>query len=155
MQRRLCEMSEAKWSITEAKCLQISHNKYASQRDAISPSMGDLMLSHSAGMHNTYKSIAGICPNKFERAKGSKRFHFASLHYIFSTYLPTHIKFLTEFHRIFFGTTYISFPYFICPQFWQVIFKIVCQNQGKYRVLASYFQNCLPKPKKKGIFVYI
>ena len=100
MQRRLCEMSEAKWSITEAKCLQISHNKYASQRDAISYSMGNLMLSHSAGMHNTDKSIAGI----------SKRFHFASLHYIFSAYLPTHIKFLTEFHRIFFGTTCISFP---------------------------------------------
>ena len=110
MQRRLCEMSEAKWSITEAKCLQISHNKYASQRDAISHSMGNLMLSHSAGMHNTDKSIAGICPNKFERAKGSKRFHFASLHYIFSAYLPTHIKFLMEFHRIFFGTTCISFP---------------------------------------------
>ena len=100
MQRRLCEMSEAKWSITEAKCLQISHNKYASQRDAISYSMGNLMLSHSAGMHNTDKSIAGI----------SKRFHFASLHYIFSAYLPTHIKFLTEFHRIFFGTTFISIP---------------------------------------------
>ena len=100
MQRRLCEMSEAKWSITEAKCLQISHNKYASQRDAISYSMGYLMLAHSAGMHNTDKSIAGI----------SKRFHFASLHYIFSAYLPTHIKFLTEFHRIFFGTTCISFP---------------------------------------------
>ena len=102
MQRRLCEMSEAKWSITEAKCLQISHNKYASQRDAISYSMGNLMLSHSAGMHNTDISIAGI----------SKRFHFASLHYIFSAYLPTHIKFLTEFHRIFFGTTCISFPFF-------------------------------------------
>ena len=101
MQRRLCEMSEAKWSITEAKCLQISHNKYASQRDAISPSMGNLLLSHSAGMHNTDKSIAGI----------SKRFHFASLHYIFSAYLPTHIKFLTEFHRIIFGTTCISFPF--------------------------------------------
>ena len=97
MQRRLCEMSEAKWSITEAKCLQISHNKYASQRDAISYSMGNLMLSHSAGMHNIDISIAGI----------SKRFHFASLHCIFSAYLPTHIKFLTEFHRIFFGTTYI------------------------------------------------
>ena len=97
MQRRLCEMSEAKWSIAEAKCLQMSHNKYASQRDAISPLYGNLMLSHSAGMHNTDKSIAGI----------SKRFHFASLHYIFSAYLPTHIKFLTEFHRIFFGTTYI------------------------------------------------
>ena len=27
----------------------------------------------------------------------SKRFHFALLHYIFSAYLPTHIKFLTEF----------------------------------------------------------
>ena len=102
MQRRLCEMSEAKWSITEAKCLQISYNKYASQRDAISHSMGNLMLSHSAGMHNTDKSIAGI----------SKRFHFASLHYIFSAYLPTHIKFLTEFHRIFYGTTCISFLFF-------------------------------------------
>ena len=102
MQRRLCEMSEAKWSITEAKCLQISYNKYASQRDAISHSMGNLMLSHSDGMHNTDKSIAGI----------SKRFHFASLHYIFSAYLPTHIKFLTEFHRIFFRTTCISFPKF-------------------------------------------
>ena len=105
MQRRLCEMSEAKWSINEAKCLQISHNKYASQRDAISYSMGYLMLSHSAGMHNTDKSIAGI----------SKRFHFASLHYIFSAYLPTHIKFLTEFHRFFFGTTCISFPLFYPP----------------------------------------
>ena len=56
-----------------------SHNKHASQRDAISPPKGNLMLSHSAGMHNTDISIAGICPNKFERAKGSKRFHFASL----------------------------------------------------------------------------
>ena len=59
------------------------------------------MLSHSAGMHNIDISIAGI----------SKRFHFASLHCIFSAYLPTHIKFLTEFHRIFFGTTCISFLY--------------------------------------------
>ena len=102
MQRRLCEMSEAKWSITEAKCLQMSHNKYASQRDAISPLYGNLMLSHSAGMQHPNISIAGI----------SKRFHFASLHYIFSAYLPTHIKFLTEFRRIFFGTTCISFPMF-------------------------------------------
>ena len=52
------------------------------------PSMDYLMLSHSAGMHNTDIFIAGI----------SKRFHFALLHYIFSAYLPTHIKFLTEFH---------------------------------------------------------
>ena len=38
-------------------------------------------------MHNIGISVAGI----------SDRFHFASLHYIFSAYLPTHIKFLTEF----------------------------------------------------------
>ena len=57
-------------------------------RDAISPSKGNLMLSHSAGMHHTDILIAGI----------SKRFHFASLNFIFSAYLPTHIKFLTEFH---------------------------------------------------------
>ena len=102
MQRRLCEMSEAKWSIAEAKCLQMSYNKYASQRDAISPSYGNLMLSHSAGMQHPGISIAGF----------SKRFHFASLHYIFSAYLPTHIKFLTEFRCIFFRTTCISFPKF-------------------------------------------
>ena len=77
-----------------------SHNKHASQRDAISPPKGNLMLSHSAGMHNTDTSIAGI----------SKRFHFASLHYIFSAYLPTHIKFLTEFRRIIFGITCIPSP---------------------------------------------
>ena len=94
MQRRLCEMSEA-------KCMQMSHNKFASQRDAISPLYGNLMLSHSAGMQHPDISIAGI----------SERFHFASLHYIFSAYLPTHTKFLTEFHRIFFGTTCISFPF--------------------------------------------
>ena len=49
--------------------------------------------------------------------------HFASLHYIFSAYLPTHIKFLTEFHRIFFGTTYISFPKFkntLCERLTQI-----------------------------------
>ena len=38
--------------------------------------------------------------------------HFASLHYIFSAYLPTHIKFITEFRCIFFRTTCISFPKF-------------------------------------------
>ena len=125
MQRRLCEMSEAKWSITEAKCLQISHNKYASQRDAISYSMGNLMLSHSAGMHNTDISIAGI----------SKRFHFASLHYIFSAYLPTHIKFLTEFHRIFFGTTCISLPMkFRFGRLIQPLFKKSFYYQGFFAV---------------------
>ncbi|MDY5205901.1 MAG: hypothetical protein SPH48_07380, partial [Sodaliphilus sp.] len=62
----------------------------------------NLMLSHSAGMQQPDISIAGML----------KRFHFASLHYTFSAYLPTHIKFLTEFHRIVFGTTCISFQNF-------------------------------------------
>ena len=48
--------------------------------------------------------------------------HFASLHCIFSAYLPTHIKFLTEFHRIFFGTTYISFPKNIPKAYPHIIF---------------------------------
>ena len=93
-------MREAKWSITEAKCLQMSHNKYASQRDAISPLYGNLMLSHSAGMQHPDISIAGMQ----KRCNGAKR------NGIFSAYLPTHIKSLTEFHRIFFGTTCISLP---------------------------------------------
>ena len=138
MQRRLCEMSEAKWSITEAKCLQISHNKYASQRDAISYSMGYLMLSHSAGMHNTDISIAGICPNKFERAKGSKRFHFASLHYIFSAYLPTHIKSLRDFfqsllniHR---DNLYIISKKISRSGLWGSL--LCCMGEGKFGLFA-------------------
>ena len=35
---------------------------------------------------------------RYTYCRHSKRFHFASLNYIFSSYLPTHIKFLTEFH---------------------------------------------------------
>ena len=136
MQRRLCEMSEAKWSIAEAKCLQISHNKYASQRDAISHSMGNLMLSHSAGMHNTDISIAGI----------SKRFHFASLHYIFSAYLPTHIKFLTEFHRIFFGTTCISFLKFIY-NLHSVVVKVKAQ-------LGKNIHNVINSTKRSEFLVF-
>ena len=136
MQRRLCEMSEAKWSIAEAKCLQISHNKYASQRDAISHSMGNLMLSHSAGMHNTDISIAGI----------SKRFHFASLHYIFSAYLPTHIKFLTEFHRIFFGTTCISFLKFIYN-----LHSVVVKVKGQ---LGKNIHNVINSTKRSEFLVF-
>ena len=33
-------------------------------------------------------------------------------------------------------------------EFWQVIYKIICQNREKYRVLARYFQNYLPKSRK-------
>ena len=37
-------------------------------------------------------------------------------------------------------------------KFWQVIYKIICQNRGKYRVLASYLQNYLPKLRKISSF---
>ena len=37
-------------------------------------------------------------------------------------------------------------------EFWQGISKIICQNQGKYGVLASYFQNYLPKLRKISSF---
>lgn len=33
-------------------------------------------------------------------------------------------------------------------EFWQDLPKIICQNQEKHQVLASYFQNYLPKLKK-------
>ena len=120
MQRRLCIMSEAKWSITEAKCLQISHNKFASQRDAISPSMGNLMLSHSAGMHNTDISIAGI----------SKRFHVAPLHLFcipaythqipngISSHLLRDNMYIISYAKQYRPTT----PYCFIPRRWAIIF---------------------------------
>ena len=37
-------------------------------------------------------------------------------------------------------------------EFWQGISKITCQNQEKYRVLARYFQNHLPKSRKISSF---
>jgi len=37
-------------------------------------------------------------------------------------------------------------------EFWQGISKIICQNQGKYGVLASNLQNCLPKLRKISSF---
>ena len=78
-------------------------------------------------MQNINISIAGI----------SKRFHFASLHYIFSAYLPTHIKFLTEFHRIFFGTTCISSPTKQSPKTLSTFSGIICYLQHKWN--ADYF----------------
>ena len=42
--------------------------------------------------------------------------------------------------------------FYLPPQFWQGIFKIICQNQEKYRVLARYPQNYLPKSRKISSF---
>ena len=54
--------------------------------------------SHPAGMLVCYAIFAGISLRSFRIT--------------FAAYLPTHIKFLTEFHRIFFGTICISFLIF-------------------------------------------
>ena len=58
--------------------------------------------SHPAGMRICYAIFAGISLRLCSISLRSFRITFAA-------YLPTHIKFLTEFHRIFFGTTCISF----------------------------------------------
>ena len=145
MQRRLCEMSEAKWSITEAKCLQMSHKKFASQRDAISPLYGNLMLLHSAGMQHPDISIAGMQ----KRCNGAKR------NGIFSAYLPTHIKFLTEFHRIFFGTTCISLPLFFIHPLYPITRRPVDFSQiGVNRVLMDSIGVRFPiNCRRSAIFV--
>ena len=92
MQRRLCVMSEAKCSITEAKYLQISHSKYAFQRNATTPNSPIMAKSHPAGMHICYGIFAGISLRLCSISLRSFRITFTA-------YLPTHIKFLTEFRR--------------------------------------------------------
>ena len=72
MQRRLCEMSEAKWSITEAKCLQMSHNNKHPSGMRFRYLLKVLVLSHSAGMHNIDTSYY----RHFEKIP----FRFAPLH---------------------------------------------------------------------------
>ena len=72
MQQRLCEMSEAKWSITEAKCLQMSHNNKHPSGMRFRYLLKVLVLSHSAGMHNIDTSYY----RHFEKIP----FRFAPLH---------------------------------------------------------------------------
>ena len=63
------------------------------------------------------------------------------------SYLPTHIKFLTEFHRIFFGTTCISFP------------KIIDKNWCEYTALSFNMekrrQSPLPHLWRMGHFFFV
>ena len=155
------ERSEMKHNRSEMPAK--SHNKHASQRDAISPPKGNLMLSHSAGMHNT---DIFYCRH-FEKIP----FRFAPLHLFcipaYTHQIPNGIS-----SHLFRDNMYIISLFYLppvlasyfqnclpklrkTPSFGKVFKKIICQNQEKYRVLARYFQNYLPKPKKKGIFVYI
>ena len=60
----------------------------------------------SRGMRICYAIFAGISLRLCSISLRSFRITFAA-------YLPTHIKFLTEFHRIFFGTTLYIISYFL------------------------------------------
>ena len=80
------ERSEMEHNRSEMPAIDISECCIPAECDNIKlPFDGEIASRWDAYM---LCAIAGI----------SKRFHFASLNFIFSAYLPTHIKFLTEFH---------------------------------------------------------
>ena len=75
-----------------SKCLHWICKYYTFQRNATTPNSPIMAKSHPAGMHICYGIFAGI----------SLRLCSISLHSFritFAAYLPTHIKFLTEFRR--------------------------------------------------------
>ena len=85
-----------------SKCLHWICKYYAFQRNATTPNSPIMAKSHPAGMHICYGIFAGISLRLCSISLRSFRITFTA-------YLPTHIKFLTEFRRIVFGTTSISF----------------------------------------------
>ena len=75
-----------------SKCLQWICKCYAFQRNATTSNCPLVAKSHPAGMQICYAIFAGI----------SLRLCYISLRSLritFAAYLPTHIKFLTEFRR--------------------------------------------------------
>ena len=75
-----------------SKCLQWICECYAFQRNATTSNCPLVAKSHPAGMRICYAIFAGI----------SLRLCYISLRSLritFAAYLPTHIKFLTEFRR--------------------------------------------------------
>ena len=75
-----------------SKCLQWICKYYAFQRNATTPNSPIMAKSHPAGMHICYAIFAGISLRLCSISLRSFRITFAA-------YLPTHIKFLTEFRR--------------------------------------------------------
>ena len=65
---------------------------YAFQRNATTPNSPIMAKSHPAGMHICYGIFAGISLRLCSISLRSFRITFTA-------YLPTHIKFLTEFRR--------------------------------------------------------
>ena len=75
-----------------SKCLHWICKYYAFQRNATTPNSPIMAKSHPAGMHICCGLFAGI---SLRLCSISLR----SLRITFTAYLPTHIKFLTEFRR--------------------------------------------------------
>ena len=75
-----------------SKCLHWICKYYAFQRNATTPNSPIMAKSHPAGMHICYGIFAGISLRLCSISLRSFRITFTA-------YLPTHIKFLTEFHR--------------------------------------------------------
>ena len=89
-----------------SKCLQKIYQDVAFQRNATTSNCPLNTKLHPAGMRICYAIFAGISLRLCSISLRSFRITFAA-------YLPTHIKFLTEFHRIFFGTTLYIISYFL------------------------------------------
>ena len=75
-----------------SKCLHWICKYYAFQRNATTPNSPIMAKSHPAGMHICYGIFAG---SSLRLCAISLR----SFRITFTAYLPTHIKFLTEFRR--------------------------------------------------------
>ena len=75
-----------------SKCLQWICKYYAFQRNATTPNSPIMAKSHPAGMRICYAIFAGISLRLCSISLRSFRITFTA-------YLPTHIKFLTEFRR--------------------------------------------------------
>ena len=75
-----------------SNCLHWICKYYAFQRNATTPNSPIMVKSHPAGMHICYGIFAGISLRLCSISLRSFRITFAA-------YLPTHIKFLTEFRR--------------------------------------------------------
>ncbi len=75
-----------------SKCLHWICKYYAFQWNATTPNSPIMAKSHPAGMHICYGIFAGISLRLCSISLRSFRITFTA-------YLPTHIKFLTEFRR--------------------------------------------------------
>ena len=75
-----------------SKCLHWICKYYAFQPNATTPNSTIMAKSHPAGMHICYGIFAGISLRLCSISLRSFRITFTA-------YLPTHIKFLTEFRR--------------------------------------------------------